>query len=127
MKQRTAEWIEKAEGDWAISERERHAPEPVWDGICFHVQQCAEKYLKAFLEEHGIAFGKTHDLFYLVDLAGDRLLPLHQMRDDLARLSVFGIAARYPGVRADEQAADEAMQIAAKVRAFIRTELGLLQ
>lgn len=51
MKQRTIEWIEKAEGDISIAMREMAASEPVWDGICFHAQQCAEKYLKALLEE----------------------------------------------------------------------------
>lgn len=54
MKQRTKEWIAKAEGDWTIAQRERLADDPVWDGISFLVQQCAEKYLKAFLEEHGV-------------------------------------------------------------------------
>lgn len=67
MKPRTMEWIEKAEGDLTIALREVNAPEPVWDGICFHAQQCAEKYLKALLEEQGIPFSKTHDLVYLLE------------------------------------------------------------
>jgi HEPN domain-containing protein len=50
MKQRTLEWVSKAEGDWTMAQRERRAADPVWDGICFHAQQCAEKYIKAFLE-----------------------------------------------------------------------------
>jgi len=49
MKQRTVEWISKAEGDWTMAQRERRAADPVWDGICFHAQQCAEKYIKAWL------------------------------------------------------------------------------
>jgi HEPN domain-containing protein len=28
------------------------------DGVCFHCQQCAEKYLKGLLEEHGHAVPK---------------------------------------------------------------------
>ena len=52
MKQRTREWLNKAEGDWVMAQRERQAPNPVWDGICFLAQQCAEKYIKAFLESH---------------------------------------------------------------------------
>lgn len=35
MKQRAQEWIDKAEGDWTIAQRERQAANPVWDGICF--------------------------------------------------------------------------------------------
>jgi len=48
MKPITAEWVAKAEGDFATLEREsRVRKHPNYDGICFHAQQCAEKYLKA--------------------------------------------------------------------------------
>lgn len=51
MKQATTEWIERAEGDWKVAQREMQAADPVWNVVCFLVQQCVEKYLKAFLEE----------------------------------------------------------------------------
>lgn len=38
-----------------------------YDGICFHAQQCAEKYLKAVLAEAGLPVVKTHDLTALLD------------------------------------------------------------
>jgi HEPN domain-containing protein len=125
MKQRAQEWIDKAEGDWTIAQRERQAANPVWDGICFLAQQCAEKYLKAFLEEHGIPFAKTHDLVYLLGLAGGQFPALDALRSQLARLSIFGIAARYPGTWADQVAADEALQTAELVRAVVRAALGI--
>ncbi len=54
MKPVTAEWVEKAEGDFATAGRElRAAPAPNFDAACFHAQQCAEKYLKACLIEAG--------------------------------------------------------------------------
>ena len=65
MKPETQEWIEKAEGDWKVAQREMQAADPVWNVICFLAQQSAEKYLKALLEEHNIAFQKTHDLVVL--------------------------------------------------------------
>ena len=50
MKPLTAEWVSKAEGDFATMEREsRVADSPNLEGLCFHAQQCAEKYLKARL------------------------------------------------------------------------------
>jgi len=59
----TREWVSKAEGDFATAERELRArKQPNLDAACFHAQQCAEKYLKAFLQEKGIPFGKTHNL-----------------------------------------------------------------
>lgn len=62
MKPITIEWINKAEGDYAVMEREgRVRKHPNFDGVCFHAQQCAEKYLKAWLIEADIDFPKTHD------------------------------------------------------------------
>ncbi|OPX99841.1 MAG: HEPN domain protein [Syntrophorhabdus sp. PtaB.Bin047] len=62
----TAEWIEKAENDFATAVREmRVRKRPNYDAVCFHSQQCVEKYLKAILQENGIAFGKTHNLVIL--------------------------------------------------------------
>ena len=51
MKPETEEWVAKAEGNWAVAGREIQANNPVWDIVCFLAQQCAEQYLKAFLEE----------------------------------------------------------------------------
>lgn len=52
MKPLTREWIEKAEGDFATASREiRVRKVPNYDAVCFHAQQCAEKYLKALLQE----------------------------------------------------------------------------
>jgi HEPN domain/ABC transporter substrate binding protein len=52
MKPETMEWIDKAEGDWKVAQREMRAADPVWNVASFLAQQCAENYLKAFLEEH---------------------------------------------------------------------------
>ena len=54
MKPETAEWLDKAEGDWKVAQREMQAPDPVWNVVCFLAEQCAEKCLKGFLEEHNI-------------------------------------------------------------------------
>lgn len=76
MKPLTHEWISKAEGDFylavnAMKSRSRHVP----DGVCFHSQQCVEKYLKARLVEAGVAPPRTHDLLELLKL----LLPIEPL------------------------------------------------
>ena len=59
----TREWVDKAEGDFHTATREaRVRKAPNHDAVCFHAQQCAEKYLKALLQEANIPFGKTHNL-----------------------------------------------------------------
>ena len=98
MKPETAEWIDKAEGDWKVAQREMQAPDPVWKVVCFLAEQCAEKYLKGFLEEQNIAFQKIHDLVVLLNTSTGLLSALEPLKPQLAHLSTFGIAARYPGV-----------------------------
>ncbi|MEO0520366.1 MAG: HEPN domain-containing protein [Cyanobacteria bacterium P01_A01_bin.116] len=52
MKPITQEWVSKAEGDFLTAQRELQAEsKPNYDAVCFHSQQCIEKYLKACLQE----------------------------------------------------------------------------
>jgi HEPN domain-containing protein len=70
MKPLTREWIDKAEGDFATARREiRIRKAPNYDAVCFHAQQCVEKYLKARLQEADLSFGRTHDLSRVVEFA----------------------------------------------------------
>ncbi len=126
MKPITHEWVDKAEADFATAERELRARKnPNYDAVCFHSQQCAEKYLKARLQEANISFGKTHDLSALLDL----VLPVESswetLRGDLQALTVFAIAYRYPGESADKETAREAIMRCRKVRRIVRQALGL--
>jgi len=68
MKPLTAEWVAKAEADFAVMEREgRVRKNPAYDSVCFHAQQCAEKYLKATLTEHHREARRIHDLVALLE------------------------------------------------------------
>jgi HEPN domain-containing protein len=63
------EWIRKAEEDYTVATtlaRKRKQPTP--SAVCFHCQQCAEKYLKAFLVQNAIVFRRIHDLLELHEL-----------------------------------------------------------
>jgi HEPN domain-containing protein len=65
----TLEWIDKAEGDMITAQREYRArTRPNYDAVCFHAQQTAEKYLKAFLQESGKDIPYIHNLVELVSL-----------------------------------------------------------
>lgn len=111
----TLEWVEKAEGDFSAALlllRARKAPN--FDASAFHAQQCAEKYLKARLQEAAIPFQRTHDLGALLDL----LLPIEPswaiMRPRLDLLSAAAVEIRYPGRSASKQTAKEAKRLLAK-------------
>ena len=66
----TREWIVRAKEDFlAATALKRRSKKPLWNIVCFHVQQAVEKYLKARLEEAGLSVPKTHDLLHLLNLA----------------------------------------------------------
>jgi HEPN domain-containing protein len=55
----TAEWVAKAEADYAGAVAlNRRRKQPLPDLVCFHCQQAAEKFIKAFLQEAGSPFPK---------------------------------------------------------------------
>lgn len=44
------EWIVKAEEDWRVANREFVVEtDPSYSIVCYHLQQCAEKYMKAII------------------------------------------------------------------------------
>ncbi|MFN3308895.1 MAG: HEPN domain-containing protein [Anaerolineales bacterium] len=69
MKPLTEEWVSKAEDDYIVALKMfRARKQPVYDAVCYHAQQCAEKYLKAILQEHDVPIPKTHKLLDLLKL-----------------------------------------------------------
>jgi HEPN domain-containing protein len=59
-------WIIKADNDLKTGIDELATINPATDTICFHTQQCVEKYLKAFLVFHNREISKTHNLAFLI-------------------------------------------------------------
>lgn len=127
MKLITLEWIDKAEGDWISAQREMRARKlPNFDAACFHAQQCAEKYLKARLDEAGIAFSKTHNLISLLTLvlAVEPLWTI--LQPHLNALNVYAVVYRYPGSSASKAEAKDAIKNCREVRRHVRQVFGLM-
>jgi len=126
MKPITREWVEKAEADFTTSRREfRARKSPNYDDACFHAQQCAEKYLKARLQEAEIPFRPIHNLLALLDLV-IKVEPLWEgIRSLLQALNTFAVDFRYPGESADKAMAKAALASCSKIRELARSSLGL--
>lgn len=69
----------------------------------YHLQQAAEKLLKAMLVLTGQAFRRTHDLEDLVGQTIPFYPELATEIDPLRPLTVWGIAYRYPGLEDDPE------------------------
>lgn len=126
MKPQTAEWVEKAKGDWnAARQLNRVRKDPNYDGVCFHCQQSAEKYLKARLEEAGLAFARTHDLLVLHQLVLQAEPTWQWLQSPLISLNPHAVGYRYPGMTATKADAKAAIKDCQEVRRAVRTSLGL--
>jgi len=124
MNEVTSEWVTKADNDFYSADILLHSGEvPIIDTACFHCQQCAEKYLKAFLTDHRIRFERTHVLMDLLELC----LPVDQdfgkIANDLGSLEGYAVAIRYPGAIVPVELAEEAFKTAGRIRKFIRRKL----
>ena len=101
--------------------RKHQAP----DNVCFCAQQCAEKYLKAFLVCHQIAFPKTHALETLLDFAIQVEPDLESLRLELAVLQPYAVGVRYPDFSASIEESRDAVKIMKRLRRVLRQRLGL--
>ncbi len=126
MTRSAKEWIDKAEGDWnsalLLYRARKH---PNYDNACFHAHQCAEKYLKARLEEAGIDFEKTHNLIDLLKLSLAIEPSWKTLRPALKVLNGYAVDARYPGFSADKDEAKAALAHCRTVRKTVRQSFGL--
>jgi len=64
--------------------------------ICFHCQQSAEKYLKAFLVSCQTEPSKTHDLRVLCELCQVQDNSFAELNLMCSYLNPFGVQPRYP-------------------------------
>ena len=104
MNPAVAEWVKKAEGDFLTAGRELRARKsPNYDAVCFHAQQCAEKYLKAVLQESDKSIPKIHNLIELMLLCEKIDGTFEMLRADLVTLERFSVGVRYPGETAEKQ------------------------
>jgi HEPN domain-containing protein len=118
-------WVEKAENDLRNAEYVLTLKEDCpTDTVCFHCQQCAEKYLKALLIFRGVDFPKTHDLVLLFNLSINEC-ELSLQIGEVQPLNRYSVEARYPGDwdPIERQEAAEAVNMARGVRDAVRNVL----
>src|SRR5437868_4368992 len=126
MKQAAREWAQKAEEDYlAALDLSRRQKAPLHNIVCFHCQQCAEKYLKARMEEAGLSIPKTHDLEVLLNTVLAVEPSWASLRPAVQALTDFAVDFRYPGTQATKRDAQTAVRDCKAVRKAARIALGL--
>ncbi len=119
------EWKQKAENDLRTAEIVLLSPNPPTDTICFHAQQCAEKYLKSYLTSKDITIEKTHDLTRVNNICIGIDPDFEELSDKAELLSGYAIEIRYPGdfIECSIGEAEEAVEMAKAFRDFVLRKL----
>lgn len=123
LRRDVAAWVRNAEQDRGIAlsiDRTLYA-----NGVCFHCQQCVEKYLKAMLVAHDHVPKRIHDLVVLGTEGADYASEIAELYDDLRALTGFAVIVRYPEWEAGVEEAEEAIEAMRGARAVLRQALGL--
>lgn len=127
IEDRIRKWLIKASEDLRTIEHEFRLSEEeiITSTVCFHAQQAAEKLLKSFLVSRNVEFGKTHNLYFLLNLCAKEDEDFKNL--DVGPLSFYGVEVRYP----DEfyvPSIDEAhacSKIATAVNEFVLKKFGI--
>jgi len=124
MQAETRNWISKANKDLGTAGfalESVDGPLPVTTAL--HCQQAAAKYLKAFLQEHGVPFSSQHNLTPLLKSCISVDNSFEDLRTDINRLEGYSIASRYPKASDSTEFRNEALDTAKRVKEFILERL----
>jgi len=118
-------WIQKAERDISSAQ---HLAKTMWplptDIICFHCQQAAEKYLKAFLVYNDEEPPKTHDLIELAKLCGNFNDGFSLLIPKCEYLIPFAVRTRYPNTSdPNDEDMKRALIFADDIIAFVKSKM----
>lgn len=114
-------WVNIADRDLMAAEQGLKVYPVLAEIVCFHCQQAAEKYLKAYLVKHQVEFQKTHNIMLLINLCStvdsvfkDRLLYADLLTD-------YAVEIRYPDEWYEPtiEEAKDAYRVACEVKQFV--------
>lgn len=119
-------WVVRADHDYKAGWDELQTEDPATDTVCFHMQQCVEKYLKAYLVVHETSFRATHDIAELIEQCRGIDPEFEALSASQAgRLTAYALAAHEPVdlPMPTREEAEDSLRIARTVRDFVRARL----
>ncbi|MDO8588997.1 MAG: HEPN domain-containing protein [Armatimonadota bacterium] len=122
------QWVERADEDLRLARHALTMKDAPYRLVAYHAQQCAEKYLKAYLVARNVDFPYTHNIARLLELCNEHGGAMWELRD-AEELTPFAITTRYPGEDAEvvKSAAVRAIEIAEDVCRVARVRLADLE
>jgi HEPN domain-containing protein len=112
-------WFRKGDSDLA-NVRGCMLLDQCLDTACFHAQQAAEKYLKAYLTSRDVSFPFTHDLEVLIDICSEEDASFGDLYGMADLLTPYAVTLRYdPDFWPEEPTVQEALDAAETIREFV--------
>jgi len=112
-------WLLKAESDLTSAELCLDADKAL-DTVCFHAQQAAERFIKAYLIAHGIDFPFIHNLEKLVELGAKHDPDFISIKSLGQELTPYAVELRYDGEFWPEAVtAGQALNAALTIKKFV--------
>jgi len=122
------EWLDKAEDDFRFAEANLLEGNEFFAQICFHFQQAAEKYLKAYIINKGLKFAKVHDLVHLLRTCAAHEISFSELKEECIILNTAYIETRYPVHWPTDYSrctAEQAHTATEKIREIVHNHLNL--
>lgn len=119
-------WLRKAESDRVALDASLQAG--ALDAACFHAQQAAEKYLKAYLIHAGVTFPFTHNLAKLLELCTGADPSFGSLTSVVEPLTPYAVELRYdfefwPSTEVAEAARSSALAVRELVLAKLPVDI----
>lgn len=110
------DWLTRARSSLALSNVSKPG-DVLWEDLCYHAEQAAEKALKSVLVANCTAFRFVHDLAELVTALQAAGVDVPPAVCDAVVLTQYAVITRYPGVYEPVTQGDhsEAVTLAATV------------
>jgi HEPN domain-containing protein len=121
------EWLRRAKGNLLIGKDDSYLDLrdiPVED-LCFNLQQCTEKSLKALLIYNEVEFPFVHDIASLLTILKLNKIEVPQDLICAAKLTIYAVSTRYPGDYNEitEEDYREAVEIAENVYNWAKNQI----
>jgi len=111
-----ADWLRHARSDLRLAQARQAGEEVLYESLCFHAQQAAEKALKGVLVFAGVEVLRTHNIAVLVELL-PAAIPRIPALQDAALLTDYAVSTRYPSESeaVTREELDQAAALAARI------------
>ena len=122
------EWLEKANEDFNFATSSLRDGSGFYAQLCFHFQQAAEKYLKAYIIANNLNFDRVHDLVHLLKTCSAHSMEFCELKEECILLNTAYIETRYPvhwPIEYTRETALQAQNAAENIARKVRERLGM--